>query len=207
MFFVFEGVDGAGKSTQLEHLVRWLQRQGHDVVVGQDPGSTGLGTRLRELLLGNHDLPISMVAEMMLFTTARAQLVEELVRPALAAGKTVVLDRYVFSTVVYQGYAGNLDPEDIRRVNQIATGGLLPDLTLILDIPVAAAVQRLGEALDRMESRGEDYLNRVREGFQLEAERWPQGVERIGANRAADEIAADIQQYASDAIARKKGIS
>ena len=103
MFFVFDGVDGAGKSTQLDMFVQWLEQQDHDVVTRKDPGSTLLGERIREVLLGKHEIPISMRAEMMLFTAARTQLIQEIVKPALEQRKTVVLDRYVFSTVVYQG--------------------------------------------------------------------------------------------------------
>ena len=107
MFIVFEGVDGAGKTTQLTQLVKWLEQRGTSVVTCKDPGSTKLGEALRSILLNSVDTPISMRAEMMLFTTARAQLVNEIVRPALAAGKTVVLDRYIYSTIVYQGHAGD----------------------------------------------------------------------------------------------------
>ena len=105
MFIVFEGVDGAGKTTQLTQLVRWLEQRDISVVTCKDPGSTALGEQLRSILLGSADTPISMRTEMMMFTTARTQLVDEIVRPALAAGKTVVLDRYIYSTIVYQGHA------------------------------------------------------------------------------------------------------
>lgn len=199
MFFVFDGVDGAGKTTQLQRFVVWLEEQGHDVVTCKDPGSTPLGEQLRAILLGKHETPISMRAEMMLFTTARTQLVEEIVRPALADNKTVVLDRYIFSTIVYQGYAGNLEAEDIRAVNHIATGGLMPDATFILDIPIDVAMQRLGESLDRMESRGREYFEKVRAGFLEEVERWPTGVELVNANQPVDAIHEEItrkaQQY------------
>lgn len=196
MFFVFEGVDGAGKSTQLDMFVQWLRELGHSVVTCKDPGSTELGEQLRAILLGQHDTPISMRAEMMMFTTARTQLVEEIIRPALDAGKTVVLDRYIFSTIVYQGYAGNLNPEDIRKVNFVATGGLRPDATFILDIPVDVAMTRLGDTLDRMESRGADYLQKVRDGFRLESEHWPSGVELIDANTDIDSLHQSIRQSA-----------
>ena len=196
MFIVFDGVDGAGKTTQLNRLVDWLTAQGREVVTCKDPGSTMLGEQLRAILLGKHETPISMRAEMMLFTTARTQLVQEIVKPALAAGKTVVLDRYIFSTVVYQGHAGQLDADEIRAINHIATEGTMPHLTFILDLPVDVAMQRLGESLDRMESRGSEYFEKVREGFIAECDRWPTGVERIDANRTAEEMQADIQSIA-----------
>lgn len=200
MFFVFDGVDGAGKTTQLEMFVRWLQDQGHDVVTCKDPGSTILGERLRSVLLGDHEMPISMRAEMMLFTTARTQLIQEIVKPALESGKTVVLDRYVLSTVVYQGHAGDLDPEEIWTVNRIATQHLFPDVTFILDLPVDVAAKRLGDTLDRMESRGSEYFEKVRQGFIEESERSPENVELIDATKTPDEIQTDIRQRAAKFI-------
>lgn len=196
MFFVFEGIDGAGKSTQLASFVRWLQSRGHDVVTCNDPGSTELGEQLRNLLLGAHETPIHMRTEMMMFTTARTQLVEEIIKPALSKNSTVVLDRYVLSTVVYQGYAGGLNPDDLLTVNQIATDGVRPDATFIIDLDVKLAMTRLGKSLDRMESRGFDYLQRVREGFLREADRWPDGVEVIDGGRQPEEVQLEIQTRA-----------
>ena len=196
MFFVFDGIDGAGKSTQVQQFVAWLEDSGHRVVHCQDPGSTALGTRLREILLGRHEIPISMLAEMLLFTTARAQLVQERIKPALADGATVVLDRYLISTVVYQGHAGQLDPGSIREVNRIATEGLQPDATFLLDLPVEIALQRLGASLDRMESRGPEYLGRVRQGFLDEARLDPAHCSVIDANRPAEAIQSEIRERA-----------
>ena len=193
MFIVFEGVDGAGKTTQLTQLVKWLEQRGTHVVTCKDPGSTKLGEELRSILLSSVDTPISMRAEMMLFTTARTQLVDEIVRPALAAGKTVVLDRYIYSTIVYQGHAGNLSTDDIRQVNHIATEGLKPDLTFVIDLPVEVSMQRLGDSLDRMESRGQEYFKKVRAGFIAEAERSPKDIELIDGNRPPEEIQAELQ--------------
>ncbi len=200
MFIVFEGVDGAGKSTQLTQLVNWLKSRDHQVVACKDPGSTRLGEQIRSILLGKHETPISMRAEMMLFTTARSQLVDEIVRPALESGKTVVLDRYLFSTIVYQGYAGELDTESIRKVNHVATGGLMPDLAFFLDLPVEVALTRIGDSPDRMESRGAAYLQKVRDGFIHESERWPTGIELIDANRSQDEVFEEIRALTEKAL-------
>ena len=128
-----------------------------------------------------------------MFTTARTQLVDEIVRPALAAGKTVVLDRYIYSTIVYQGHAGNLPTDEIRQVNDIATGGLKPDLTFVIDLPVAVSMQRLGESLDRMESRGAEYFEKVRSGFIAEFKRAPAGIELIDGDRSPEEIQTELQ--------------
>jgi dTMP kinase len=203
MFFVFDGVDGAGKSTQLEMFVQWLRADGHDVVTCKDPGSTELGERLRAILLGKHEIPISTRAEMMLFTTARTQLIEQIVKPALAKRQTVVLDRYIFSTVVYQGHAGDLNPDDLWTINRIATDGVMPDATFILDVPVEVALRRIGNTLDRVESRGSAYLDRVRRGFLVEAERWPDRVDVIDAMRTPEEIQSEIQAAASRYLERK----
>lgn len=197
MFFVFDGVDGAGKSTQLDRFVDWLRSRDHDVVTCQDPGSTDLGERLRAILLGKHEIPISIRAEMMLFTTARTQLVEQIVKPALANRRTVVLDRYIFSTIVYQGHAGDLDPEALWTVNRIATDGLMPDATFILDVPVETAMQRIGKSRDRMESRGESFMQRVRDGFLAEAKLHPENVNVIDATRPPEIIQSDIRSIAS----------
>ena len=206
MFFVFDGVDGAGKSTQLEMFVNWLQCQDHDVVTCKDPGSTELGERLRSVLLGKHDIPISMLAEMMLFTTARTQLVQQIIKPALANQKTVVLDRYIFSTVVYQGHAGDLNPDEIWSVNRIATEGTMPDMTFLLDVPVEVAMDRIGDSRDRMESRGEEYFEKVRQGFILESKRWPDAVELVDATRSPIEIHSDITTRAMKFIKRKASV-
>lgn len=204
MFFVFEGVDGAGKSTQLKLFVEWLQANNHTVVTCKDPGSTELGEQLRAILLGKHDVPIHMRTEMMMFTTARTQLVQQVVKPAIESGKTVVLDRYILSTVVYQGHAGGLDPDELWKVNQIATEGLLPDVTFVLDLRVDVAITRLGKSLDRMESRGIEYMQKVRDGFLKEADRWPDKIEIIDSDRRVDEIQNEIRTVSQQYFDRKR---
>jgi len=199
MFFVFDGVDGSGKTTQLNRLADWLREQGYDVVTCKDPGTTELGERLREILLSKSETPIHMRSEMMMFTTARTQLVEQIIRPALKLGKTVVLDRYILSTVVYQGHAGALDPAGIRMVNNFATDRLWPNHTFILDLPTETAMQRLGDDLDRMESRGEEYFEKVRAGFLKEVE-GQEDASVIDATQSMDEISASILEIAKSVI-------
>jgi dTMP kinase len=194
MLIVFDGIDGAGKSTQIDAACGWLEAHCQRPVRRlRDPGSTPLGLAMRQILLDKHGLQISPVAEVMLFMTARAQLVAEEIRPALARGEWVVCDRFSLSTVVYQGHAGGVDPAQIWQVNQVATQGLVPDLTIILDLPAEVARQRIQRDLDRMESRGSDYFSRVREGFLQEAKRWPRGVSVVDANRPAEEIELEIR--------------
>ena len=197
MFFVFDGVDGAGKSTQLRLFADWLRERGQDVVCYSDPGTTQLGNEMRRLLLGDHEIPIHMRSEMLMFMTARCQLVEELIRPAIAQGKTVICDRYVFSTVVYQGHAGNLDPAEVWSVNQIATKGLMADMTFIFDLDVETVSQRLGESRDRMESRGTAYFQRVRDGFLAEAARFPNTTAIVNASGDIESIQAELRSVAT----------
>src|SRR5687768_6808379 len=157
VFIALDGLDGTGKSTQQRLLCDWLRQRGHDVVACRDPGTTPLGERIRTVLLANDLMAIDRRAEMLLYMAARAQLVDEVITPALAAGKTVVSDRYLLANIVYQGYAGGLDPAEIWRVGQVATGGLLPKLVVVLDMPVAAAAGRIGRERDRMEEQGDDF--------------------------------------------------
>ncbi len=194
MFIVFDGIDGAGKSTQINLTKQWLQENGHRVETFYDPGSTELGKSLRELLLGGYEYPIDLTTEMLMFVAARAQLVAEKIRPALATGKTVLCDRYTFSTVVYQGHAGGLSIEKIWQANQIATGGLQADLQLLFDLPAEVAFSRLGKGLDRMESRGTTFFEKVRQGFLLEAKRFPVGVEVIDATLETDTVQGAIRR-------------
>ena len=188
MLFVFDGMDGAGKSTQLNLFGKYLADQGCEVVYCNDPGTTQLGLEIRQLMLSNHEIPIDVRSELLMFMTARTQLTEEFIKPAIAAGKTVICDRYTFSTVVYQGYGGGVDPETIWDLNHFATGGLTPDLTFIFDIDANKAKARLGKTLDRMESRGLEYFNRVRQGFLAESQKWPTGVEVIDADGDIDVV-------------------
>jgi dTMP kinase len=199
MFFSFDGLDGVGKTTQINLFCEWLRKRGHDVLCCVDPGSTPLGERLRDTLL-LRDVTIGMRSEMLLFMAARAQLVEEVISPAIARGQVVVSDRYVLANLVYQGYAGGLDVESLRQIGAIATGGIYPDLTFILDMPPAAAEKRIDRHLDHMESRGAAYQARLREGFLAEAARDPQRVAVIDATRPIDEVQSDVRQHAERAL-------
>lgn len=195
MFFSFDGIDGVGKSTQRDLFCRWLREQGRDVVECRDPGSTELGERLRDIVLGHHDTPIHRRSEMLLYMAARAQLVEQVVRPALAAGRTVVSDRFLLANIVYQGHAGGLDVESVRQVGRVATDGLRPDVTFLLDMSVEAAARRIRRRLDRMESQGPEFLERVRQGFLQEASR-DETIVVVDAAREIDAVQQDIRRAA-----------
>jgi dTMP kinase len=193
VFLALDGLDGTGKSTQQRLLCDWLRERRHDVVACRDPGTTPLGERIRTLLLARDSVAIDRRAEMLLYMAARAQMVREVIEPALAAGKSVVSDRYLLANVVYQGHAGGLDPAAIWRVGQIATGGLLPKLTIVLDMPPDAAATRIQRQRDRMEEQGDDFSRRVREGFLAEAANDPQGIVVINAAQSIEAVYADIR--------------
>jgi dTMP kinase len=165
MFISVDGIDGAGKSTQMDLLETWLTARGLQVVRFRDPGATQLGEAVREILLHREEIPIAMRSEMLLYMAARAQLVDEQIRPSLESGKTVLCDRYLLANVVYQGCAGGLDIESLWEVGNIATGGLKPDVTIVFDLDTAIALQRVGTGQDRLEKRGFDYFQKVRQGF------------------------------------------
>jgi dTMP kinase len=196
MFFSIDGGDGTGKSTQVALFCEWLRGQGREVVACRDPGSTPLGEAVRELLLHRQDLRIDRRSEMLLYMAARAQLVEEIIRPALAEQKTVVSDRYLLSNVVYQGYGGGLDVATVWEAGRVATAGLMPELTIVLDMPAEAAAARLSRGLDRMEQQGDAFHARVREGFLAEAARQPGRIVVVSAAQPIPQVQAEMQRAA-----------
>lgn len=193
MFISIDGGDGAGKTTQVALLCEWLRAGGREVVACRDPGSTRLGEAVRELVLNRNDLRIDRRSEMLLYMAARAQLVEEVIRPALDQGKTVVSDRYLLANVVYQGHAGGLDVKTLWEVGRVATGGLVPDLSIVLEIPPREAASRLRRELDRMEQQGDAFHARVRQGFLDEAKRQPERIVVVNAARSIEQVQADIR--------------
>ena len=176
-FITFEGGEGSGKSVQARALRRRLQRAAIPALLTHEPGGTVLGARIGRWLKWAHTVEMSPLSELLLFNASRAELVSDVIRPALKDGTVVICDRYTDSTVVYQGYAKELDLETLRRVNDIATGGLRPDLTVLLDIPVDEGFARKkGQARDRFEQEDTAFHQRVREGYlalaDAEPERW-----------------------------------
>jgi len=193
-FFVLEGLDGVGKSTQIDALAQWLMELGHPVVTCRDPGTTATGEAIRDLLL-HATSPIDRQAEMLLYMAARAQLVAEVVRPALDASKSVVCDRFLLSNVVYQGYAGGLDVGSIWQVGRLATRGVMPDLSIVLDLPPAVARDRRGPDRDRMERQGAEFQEAVRRGFvELAAQEAPFPIAVIDAAAPPDVVHARVRQ-------------
>ena len=203
MFFSFDGVDGVGKTTQLELFCQWLRDRGDEVVTCRDPGGTRLGEVIREILLEHSNMTIGARSEMLLYMASRAQLVDEVIRPALAKGKTVVSDRFLLANVVYQGHAGGLEVDSLWQVGLVATADLLPDLTFLLDMPAAESVERIGREPDRMEARGTEFLERVRQGFLVEAGRCEQIVV-VNAAQDVQSVLQSICQAAENAISAKR---
>ena len=200
-FFVLEGPDGSGKTTQAARLIGWLASTGREVVACREPGGTALGERLRSIVLERSEIAIGMRAEMLLYMSSRAQLVEEVIRPAMGRGAVVVSDRFLLSNIVYQGYAGGLDVEGIWQVGLTATGGLLPDLTIVVDVPPEVAKGRIGPARDRIEDRGDDYRGRVREGFLTAAKTYPAPIVVVDGSGDPDSVAARLQSEVTRALA------
>ena len=168
LFVSFEGVDGVGKTTQVERLHAYLEAQGRTVVVTREPGGTALGKAIRQLLLHGVDggaVDIAPRAEALLFAADRAQHVAETIRPALERGEVVITDRYLDSSLAYQAGGRELTPEEIRSLSMWATNNLLPDRTYLLDMDPALSHHRLEHAEDRMESAGDDFQSRTRQAF------------------------------------------
>jgi dTMP kinase len=187
-FITLEGIEGSGKSTQALRLGASL---GPHTIVTQEPGGTELGRAIRSLLLDHRDERVAPAAESLLFFADRAQHVAEVVRPALAAGRTVVCDRYVDSSLAYQGYGRGLSLDLIRQVALLATGGLQPDLTILLDLPLEAGLGRVGSrgAHDRLEAEATAFHQRVRDGYERLFAQEPQRWVRVDASGAPDDVA------------------
>ena len=164
-FIVLDGPDGCGKSSQARMLMDWVQSQGVAAVGFRDPGATVIGEKIREILLSPAHEAMTTPAEVLLYMAARVQLWAEKIKPALREGKCVVMDRWLSSTCAYQGYAGEFGVEKVIDIAQDSLERVWPDLTIILDVDLKTAAQRLKRELDRMERKGDNYHTRVREGF------------------------------------------
>jgi dTMP kinase len=203
MFLVLDGVDGAGKSTQLRLLAEWLRGSGHSVICLRDPGGTELGEKIRTILLdpASH---ISMNAETLLYLASRAQLVTDLIKPALDRGEVVLCDRFELSTIVYQGVAGGVSPDAIRHACELTRGDCVPDWTGILDLDPAAAAMRDVRERDRIERRGVEYFQKVRQGFRQESFRNPERVALIDADGDVDSVHQAIKKEVARVLARHR---
>lgn len=189
MFVTFEGPEGAGKSTALRAAAEELRRQGHEVVATREPGAGEFGARVRELLLHGDDM--TPAAELFLFLADRSQHVASIIRPALERGAWVLCDRHADSTFVYQAHVRGLDPAFVREANRFATGGLVPDRTLLFDLDPAVGLARL-TSRDRLDAQPLAFHQSVREGFLKLAEAEPNRFRLVDASRPAEEVLADV---------------
>lgn len=176
-FITLEGPEGCGKTTQIELLADWFKKQGHEVVVTIEPGGEPVAERIRHILLHDDDAPTAK-AELLLYLAARAQHVEKVIAPALEQGKTVLCARFSDSTLAYQGYARGLNLDFIRQANGFATGGLTPDITLVIDVPIELGLNRQ-ESRNRMEDESLQFHRKVREGFLQVARDEPERVKIV----------------------------
>jgi dTMP kinase len=195
LFIALEGIDGCGKSTQAALLaLRWQPDSTSGALLLREPGSTALGERIRHLLKDPNGAPVAPIAELLLFAAARAQMVVEQLRPTLAAGRNVVCDRFTASTLAYQGHGRGIDLATVAAVNEAATGGLTPDLTLLLDIDsdTARARRRVAGSPDRFEVEAAAFYERVRSGYQALAAAAPDRWAIIDGRPPADQVAAAV---------------
>ncbi len=192
-FVTLEGGEGSGKSTQLKLLEDYLDKGGYDVIYTREPGGTPISEEIRKILLGGKNVEMSDETEALLFAAARAQHIKEKILPAIAEGKTVVCDRYVHSSLVYQGYARGLG-EFVEKVNSYALENCMPDVTIFLDITPERAFARKGgaDADDRLEQSGIEFHRRVYDGYVRMAEKFPDHFVRVNADRGIDEVFAEI---------------
>lgn len=189
-FITVEGPDGAGKTTQLQLMAEGLERQGYQVIMTREPGGTRIGNEIRSLILNPDFTEMDEMTEILLYAASRAQHVNELIRPSLTAGTVVLCDRFVDASIAYQGYGLGYSIEQIRNVNQQATGGLTPDRTYLFDLTVMDSKRRMIErgALDRIEQRDDAFRERVYHGFLSLAASEPERIRLIDANQSIEAV-------------------
>ena len=201
MFITFEGPEGSGKTTQIQQLYTYLREQGYPVVLTREPGGTSIGDQIRAILHDPRNTDMRPEAEILLYSASRAQLVAQVIRPALARGDIVLCDRYADSTLAYQGYGHGLDLDLLRRITAFATGGLIPDLTIYLDVPVEEGLRRKQAAYragtaewNRMDAQTVEFHRRVREGYLRMAAAEPERWHIIDATAPPEAVQAAIRQ-------------
>ena len=189
----FEGSEGSGKSTQIARLAAHLQKIGREVVATREPGGTEIGEQIRNIIVHNsRGDEMCPETELLLFTAARAQVVREVIAPALQRGAVVLSDRYLDSSTVYQGIARNLAPGPVSEINQFAVGNVMPDLTIVIDVPTEVSLarirQRASDLPDRMERENISFYTKVREGYLLLAKQWPGRVVVLDGTLTPDQL-------------------
>ena len=199
LFITFEGGDGCGKSTQLELVRKYLEERGYKTLTTREPGSVGLGQKLREVLL-HYDGDVSPRAEAFLFLADRAQHIAKIVKPAIDNGVIVLCDRHTDSSVAYQGYGRGEDIEQINMLNNLATQGIKPDLTLLFDVSTEVAQTRVGSEKDRMESAGIEFHKKVRQGYLEIAKKEPQRIKVVDSNLTIEKVFEQVKKILDELI-------
>ena len=196
IFITMEGPDGSGKSTQIELLKEYLEKKGYDVLITREPGGTRISEDIRGVILNREYSEMSPVTEMLLYASARAQLIAEVVGPALESGKAVISDRFVDSSLVYQGMARGLGVDEVYEVNLHAIGEYMPDVTFLLDLPAEVGIARKKDQkeLDRMELESLEFHKAVAEGYRSLHDRFPERIEKIDATLPIEEICGIIKE-------------
>lgn len=200
-FLVFDGPDGSGKSTQFRRFAAFLREHGLSVCEVREPGGTTIGEQIRAVLLDPANDSMDTRCEMLLYMASRAQLMAERIRPALARGECVLADRFISSTLAYQGAAGGMPLQEIMHIAQVAVGDRWPDLTVIFDVDTQTAARRLNPLLDRMERKGEEYHRKVRQGYLDQAKAEPTRHLVIDARPGADAVFMSLLAGMSSGIA------
>ena len=195
IFITMEGPDGSGKSTQIALLKEYLEKEGYDVIITREPGGTRISENIREVILNPEYKEMSSVTEMLLYASARAQLIAEVIGPAIDSGKAVISDRFVDSSLVYQGMARGLGVEKVYEINKAAIGDYMPDVTFMLDLPAEVGISRKKDQkeLDRMEQESLDFHRSVAEGYRQMADRFPDRIKTIDATLPIEEICGIIK--------------
>ncbi len=197
LFITFEGIDGCGKTTQLENVKKLLEENGIECVTTREPGALKLGSQIREILL-HYDGVVADNCEMFLFLADRSQHVETFIKPMLEEGKVVLCDRHTDSTIAYQGYGRGGNVERLTELNKIATNGLVPDLTLLFDVSVEIGHERAGKNLDRLELAGKEFFERTRQGYLTLAEQNPDRIKVINAEKSKESVYNDVKSLIMD---------
>jgi dTMP kinase len=193
-FITFEGIEGCGKSTQVELLRQHLAGIGHKVVVTREPGGCFIGEKIRDILLDLENRGMTALTELLLYEASRAQHVADVIEPALARGDTVISDRFYDASTAYQGHARGLGADKVERLNLVATGGLRPDITIVLDLEASEGLRRLGRDLDRIESEAVDFHEKVRNGYIEIARKDPERVRLVDSSGEIEATAAEIRR-------------
>lgn len=201
LFITFEGVDGCGKTTQIKLLDEYLRKSGYKTLLTREPGAKGLGEKLREILL-NYDGDVSSKCESFLFLADRAQHVDCIIKPAIENGIFVLCDRHTDSTIAYQGYGRGVDKKELKNLNNIATGGLKPNLTIVFDVDIETSTKRVGKEKDRMESAGIEFFERVRNGFLEIAKQEPERVKVIDSTKPIESIHTEVLELVKNELGR-----